>query len=483
MPPHSSLPQNPKILFLIPYDPKEDFHYAVPQIALGYLSSALKKGGYDNIEIFDLALTRTKPEQLSELLISIKPDIIAMRIWSHQLEIVDRYLEIIDLTTPKATIIAGGPHITVAPQWLQDQSRIEWAIAGEAEAGLPLLIDHLCGKEGDLNLIPGLVQRIANSQSETGIIKVNRFDLTQDLDQFEVDWEQLNLTAYHRHNGRTTAYDHGRSKNGFLFITRGCPYPCTYCASGITNGKKIREHSAKRVLDDIAHLYHHYGVRHFNIMDDNFTFHKRTVIDFCSSFLQRRSELPGVTFHNPNGVRIDRLDSEMVAMMSECGWKWLHIGLETGSKEMEKMIKKRCDLDKALVNIRMIKRHNIKIWGFFILGFPDETREQMEETISYAIDSDLDAATFSIFSPIPGTEIYQALQLSGKIPHNYGMSGYMVNTGQPLFPNLDSHDELKKIVRSALIRFYSRPDRAYHLLRGMSFSTIFNRFNALFLRK
>jgi anaerobic magnesium-protoporphyrin IX monomethyl ester cyclase len=143
----------------------------------------------------------------------------------------------------------------------------------------------------------------------------------EDLDRFDVDWDALSLEDYHSLVPRTTAYDKRGSKSAFLFMTRGCPYPCTYCAAGLTNGKKIRSHSPARILDQIEYLYDKYGVRHFNLMDDNFTFYKDTVISFCDEFERRRSRLPGVSFHNPNGVRVDRLDAEMIGRMKKCGWR------------------------------------------------------------------------------------------------------------------------------------------------------------------
>ena len=124
----------------------------------------------------------------------------------------------------------------------------------------------------------------------------------------------------------------------------------------------------------------------------------------------------------------------------------------------------------------------MKVWGFFILGFFEETKSDMEETIDFSINSDLTAATFSLFSPIPGTDIYKELLQKGLISSDYLMSGYMSSKTQIYAKNVTA-DELHKITQKALLRFYSRPDRAYHLLNGMSFETIQNRIKTLFFNK
>ena len=468
----------PKILLLHPFNPLEGYHYPVPQVALGYISAALKSAGFSEITVKDALLEKMGPEEVETYAREHKPDLIGLRVWSHQAAIALEYVKRIRTFLPHTKFVIGGPHPTVAPEslykdFLSPEGGVHFAFAGEAEEGFPLIAKHLFESPIDLNSVPGLVWL------EEGKVRINHLSKVEDLDQFRVDWEALNLARYHELGERTTSYDHGKSKNAFIFMTRGCPYPCTYCAAGITNGKKIRSHSPQRMLDDIEYLYQRYGVRHFNLMDDNFTFYRETVLGFCEEFEKRRARLPGVTFHNPNGVRVDRLDEEMLLKMKACGWQWLHIGVESGSKRTLKRMRKRLDLDLATKNISLIHKHGLKCWGFFMIGFLDETKEDIEETINWAVQSKLHAATFSIFSPIPGTEVYKEMLRNGAIPPNYMMSGYMSPKQIVFAKDLDAED-LQKYQRKALIRFYRRYDRAFHLLRGMDLKTITNRVSQLF---
>ncbi|NUM87704.1 MAG: radical SAM protein [Bdellovibrionales bacterium] len=461
-----------KVLLLHPHNPLEGYHYPVPQVALGYLASALKAAGHE-VEVLDALLHGWDPDRTVEEIARRVPDVVGFRVWSHQVRAAERVAAGVRAAMPSAKLVIGGPHATTDQEYFGRSPLWDFAIAGEAEEGFPLLLAHLSGSSVDLFRIPGLLRR-----TDQGV-QANPLSQVEDLDRFSVDWECLGLPGYHRKVARTTAYDHGRAKNAFLFMTRGCPYPCTYCAASITNGRRIRSHSAARVFDDIEHLYGRYGVRHFNLMDDNFTFRKETVMEFCDEFDRRRARIPGVTFHNPNGVRVDRLDREMLQRMKRAGWQWLHIGVESGSEATLRRMKKRLDLRKAAENIALIREEGLKCWGFFMLGFVGETREEIEATIQWAVDSRLHAATFSLFSPIPGTEVYRELRASGEIPEDYLMTSYMSPKTKVWAQGLAPED-LLSYQRRALLRFYSRPDRAWHLLRGMSPATVINRMRQIF---
>jgi radical SAM superfamily enzyme YgiQ (UPF0313 family) len=143
-------------------------------------------------------------------------------------------------------------------------------------------------------------------------------------------------------------------------------------------------------------------------------------------------------------------------------------------------MKKKLKLETVRENIAMIRRHGIRCWGFFILGYPGETRQDMLDTIRFAVRSELSAATFSLFSPIPGTEVYKMLHAEGLIPADYNMTGYN-NPTERVFAERMTGRSLQRMQRYGLLRFYARPDRAFFLLKDMDVGTIANRFRTIFL--
>ncbi len=268
---------------------------------------------------------------------------------------------------------------------------------------------------------------------------------------------------YHEEEQRSPNFDRGgdkKVKNGFLFCSRGCPYHCKYCSASIISGSTIRYFTPKSVIDNIHYLYHNYGVRHFNIMDDNFTFDKKYVMEFCREYL--KNPLEGATFASPNGIRADRLDEEIVAIMRKCGWIKIMVGIESGSSRILSSMRKSLNLDQVKKGVELINKYGIQSWGFFILGYPGETKKTIKETINFALNLPLTWASFSIFNPIPGTEIFNELIAKGIINKDYEMQGY--HSLNVSFSELTSA-ELRQAQRIAYFKFYSRPKKFINVLK------------------
>ncbi len=150
-----------------------------------------------------------------------------------------------------------------------------------------------------------------------------------------------------------------------IITSRGCPFHCTFCGGHIISGRKIRQRSIKNVMSEIELLYRDYGVREIHIEDDNFTFRKDYVLEFCNHM---RSKFPNLTWTCPNGVRIDTLDEEMVEAMRSSGCYALSIGIESGSDKILKLMKKSLNIQKIAEKIEMLKKFDIDINAFFIPG-------------------------------------------------------------------------------------------------------------------
>jgi len=124
-----------------------------------------------------------------------------------------------------------------------------------------------------------------------------------------------------------------------------------------------------------------HGIREFHIEDDNFTFYKEHVVNVCSAIRKAGINVPlGI----PNGVRVDRLDDEICAEMKSAGFYFFSIGLESGSPATLKQMKKALNLDRAKRGIELITKYGFRVKGFFILGYPNETREGILETIKWS---------------------------------------------------------------------------------------------------
>ena len=197
-----------------------------------------------------------------------------------------------------------------------------------------------------------------------------------------------------------------------IIITRGCPFACTYCAGYLVSGKKIRHRSIDKVIEEIEVLYHKYGIREIHIEDDNFTFYHDLVYEFCKKLKEHNLN---ISWTCPNGVRLDSLDKELLLTMKEAGLYSISVGIESGSDKILKDMKKNLTKEKIREKIELIKDCGLEVSGFFIIGYPTETKKDIMDTINFAGSLDLKRAGFSLFKPFPGTEATRQLVEKGEL--------------------------------------------------------------------
>jgi radical SAM superfamily enzyme YgiQ (UPF0313 family) len=248
-----------------------------------------------------------------------------------------------------------------------------------------------------------------------------------------------------------------------VLTTRGCPCRCTFCAGFRITGRKVRHRPLSQVWEEIELLVGKYGVREIHIEDDNFTFDRDYAVSFCEEAVRRR--LP-VLYSTPNGVRLDTLDDELVGLMKAAGWYVVHCGIESGSDRVLRLSRKGTTTALVKDRIDLLRRHGLMVAGYFILGLPGETEEDMRMTIDFARTSGLHWAHFAAFLPIPGSEAGDAWLAA----HDMSAGGWRAfhNTDCPAPPDGISRERMKELQRKAFLSFYLRPGpvlRLFPLLR------------------
>ncbi len=344
---------------------------------------------------------------------------------------------------------------------------LDFLFTGEAEVGFPKLIQILSRGGKDYASVPGLVWR------DGGNININPKALVEDLDSAGLPaWDLIHPETY-------PEAQHGAFFKQFpiapIMVTRGCPYPCTFCAGNLVSGKNIRRRSIDNVLTELTMLKNEFGIREFHIIDDNFTMDAV----YTKEFLKRLKALDlGMSWAVPNGVRMDSLDEEMLRLMKEAGLYLISLGIESGSDEVLRSMKKGITTSKMRDCIKMIKDAGIDMAGFFILGFPGETVGSMKETIRFAAELPLKRANFFTYLPFPGTESYQKLSEAGELNAVDWENFYFTNAAYT--PQGISRKDLKAMHRLAFATFYLRPGIILYQLKSIKslrhFSFLAKRF-------
>jgi radical SAM superfamily enzyme YgiQ (UPF0313 family) len=434
-----------KVLLLKPYLPT---HYIVPPLGLGYLATALRSAGH-TVNILHCTKESLQPEDLPAILSLEKPDVVGFQAHSCELHVLRQITEIIQQSHPEILLVAGGPHPSAAPEhFMESIPAIDFAFRGEAERSLVQFLEAYWQPDQNLDEIPGLIWRGLDG------IQSNEPMFVNDLDTLGMPaWDLLQPQTYPQ-------APHGAFFDKFpiapIMTTRGCPFKCTFCGAQTIAGRKIRRRSIPHIMGEIELLYSEFSVRELHIVDDAFIASKAFILEFCEAMsdLQERGINPSLAF--PNGIRLDNVDEEILTNLKRAGLYSTLVGIESGSQRILDAMKKGLTLELIEERVRLIKKAGLNVHAFFIVGFPGETEDDIQQTIDFAKKLPLDGALFSAFLPLPGTEITEQLLTTGELPPDFDWNSLFYSR-IAYTPEGISKEKLKSLQRQATLMFYLRP--------------------------
>jgi radical SAM superfamily enzyme YgiQ (UPF0313 family) len=425
----------------------------VPPTGLGYLATALRQSGFNDITILDCVKERLSFSDLSDRFKMWKPQVVGFQVFSYDFDSVVRSIGILKKVCPEAVVIIGGAHVSATSMTvLNEIADADYGFAGEGEIGLPMLSKRILRDEIiQLENIPGLIWRNGSS------IRNNARAGTEDLDSLGFQaWDLMPPISY---DGSPQGGFYKRFPIAPISTTRGCPYLCTFCGSGVNMGHKLRFRSMNHVLEEMVMLYKDYGVREYHIIDDMFNFHKNRVIEFCQGVKDRNLD---ISYTFPNGLRLNQLDRESLQMMKDTGAYAFTVGIESGSQRILDSMKKTLTLECIEEKVNLINSVGLEPNGFFIIGYPGETIDDIKATIRFAKRLKLRRAHFSNFLPLPGTEATKKLVESNEMEKpDWGTLFY---SKVAYAPRGITKEQLKRLQRRAFLEFYLRPHILFRML-------------------
>ena len=430
------------VLLVKPYSKSDHIQ---PSLGLAYLASSIRHK--HNVFLLDMLRLDIRDSSFREYLKQKKYDVIGFQLYTVELEIVRKLLLIVRDISPTIITIVGGPHATVCPEETLKffGDNVDFISIGEAERNFPLFLDKIENKDRNFSDVPGL------GWQENNKININpTVSFENDLDKIGFPaWDLIRPQEY-------PPAQHGAFFKNFpiapIITSRGCPIQCSFCSAPIISGKRIRKRSPDNVLEEIKLLYHNYGIREIHIVDDNFTLDKQHAISVLQKIYD--SNL-GISISFPNGLKVESLDEELLILMKKCGVYLISLGIESGSNRILKLMNKKLTVEKIKEKVELINKIGIDMAGFFILGFPSETKEEIEQTIKFSMQLPLIRANYFNFLPLPGTKIYHELLQNGELSHT-DWSNFFFMTA-PYAPQGITNKHLRSLQRKAFIKFYSRP--------------------------
>jgi radical SAM superfamily enzyme YgiQ (UPF0313 family) len=397
-----SLPMG--IMYLSSYIKKHQPSYTVGLV--DYRVDFLRIREYETLESFirEVALKFADKE----------PDILAFSVLvSSSHDFFKKSLTILKQMWPKATVIIGGFHATNFTAEIIKIPEIDFIFRGEGEYALNEFLTAY--PDVDNINIPGVI-----SKKDIIVSPLPKCAPIVSMDENPMpDYELIPMDVYSRVNTRMVIKrSEGREiLSADIMTSLGCPFKCTFCASRTVHGLQMRYKSIENVVAEVKYLYERYGINLIMPEDDLFTAHKKRTIALLKEL--RALKIPDFRMQYPVALAVNTLSYEMIDELIESGMDVASLAIESGSVYTQKhIINKGVKLDKAIEWVRYLREKNIPVRTSFILGFPGETREMMQESIDFAITLGADWYDFFIATPLAGTQMCQEFVEMGHVPND-----------------------------------------------------------------
>ena len=384
-----------------------------PPLNLLYIAAVMRNSGVEPI-LFDMNLiTVSSPETAEkERLAAVKvrltesrPDIIGISClttshfpFMHQSAAMARRL------FPNAIIILGGVHATLfAKEILENCPEFNYIVLGEGEEQTAELCKaFINGNVKDLSHIQSLGWR-----DPSGKVIVNpRINYITELDLLPMPaWDMIDFSLYYLdHSNWYNPKKHNIKISIPILSTRSCPYACNFCSAHKTMGRGFRKRSPSNVVDEIEYHIDKYAHNYFGFADDNLTLDKRHALDVFNEITKRGLD---IQFESFNGYNLASLDAEVVDAMAQAGCIYAILPIEHGSDRMRnQIIGKKLPREKIFEVMNLYRKHRIQTRAMFIMGFPEDTSETLQETLTMIEALSPDMADVFTLIPFPGTKIF-----------------------------------------------------------------------------
>jgi anaerobic magnesium-protoporphyrin IX monomethyl ester cyclase len=463
-----------KVLLLRPIN---HISVIIPNIGLGYIAAGLRRHNHE-VEILDCPPRKFNFKSLENFLAENKYDMIGIQCYSFDLKTLRAHLEIIRKHLPSVFIVVGGAHPSALPkEMLNDYPEIDFVIVGEADESLAILDDNLekidttrsstILIDNNLTSVPNLAYR------KNDDIVINPIKFIEDLDKVSPPaWDLIKPSDYPVSPQGTFLK---RYPYAPINVTRGCPFKCTFCAGYLITGRKVRSRSIDNLMEEVHLLYNEYGVREFHIEDDNFSYNSRILVDFCHRVIDEKLD---IAWSCVNGLRIESLNKEHLQLMEQAGCYSMALGIESANPRILEMMKKKITIDQVKEQVDLVKKSSkIQITGFFVLGYPTETKIEMFNTVRFAMGLNIDKANFGSLMLLPGTEITDYVLKSGELDKIEWekMTEYEVFYA----PKGISRRSMRAILTKAFFLFYFRHRIMFSFLKQLK---TWHQFKAILIR-
>ena len=327
-------------------------------------------------------------------------------------------------------------------------------------------VDYLIGGESDF-IIGKLINAHFNDKSKlkdiNGILyKENGNFVRTDFNSWEEDLDSIPFPCREMMNNGLYVRPDTKEIQATISTSRGCPSSCIFCLTPHISGKKLRLRSIESVFAEISECYEKHGITNFFFKADTFTYNKKWTIDLCNLIINSKLNKKIKWVANS---RVKPIDLETLTIMKKAGCWLVAFGFESGSQKSLDLMKKGTTVEQNKEAMKLAKKAGLKVFGFYLIGFPWENKEDLDKTRRLIFKNDADFIEVHIATPFYGTELYDIAQKEGLIDESVLGRDYF--NAPSIGTKYLSISELQKFRKNILLKYHLRPS---YILRKVFFA-------------
>lgn len=398
---------------------------AVPPLGLAYLGAQLKRfnyevcildvlvEGYEHEQVSDNTILYGLPEdQVRKRIRAFDPDLIGVScLFSNRGKEALRLCEISKQEIPEAHVMMGGQHPSGFPK-LVTYPFVDYMMFGESENSLIELLEAI-NTGSDLGKVSQIILKKDGGYWKSRQLRLPDVAVTPypawDLVKLEKYWA-AGLSEYE-------VNDEGEKRFMVMISSRGCPHACGFCTAPMMTERRYKYRRLEDIVKEIRLYADKYGTREIHFWDDNFFINKRRTKELLRGLVEAT---PEVSYQVPSGAEVNALDEEMIDLMARARFKKVFMAVESPNEEIQSThIEKKVKLHRVRELVGKLRSVGIISEGSFMVGFPHETRQQVDETFRKVKEFGFDRISISIVNPLPGTALYEQCEREGLLPPDF----------------------------------------------------------------
>lgn len=362
--------------------------------------------------------------------IKYQPKIIGISCMSAKFPAALKVAQIYKTLFPEGFVIVGGQHPTIRTDEVLLSKSVDFVVRGEGDETIVEIVSALLNKKvsfNDLVKIKGISFRRGNSITHTE----NR-TLISELDKLNFPARDLLIKPI-------------KNKGAYSVIisSRGCPFDCGFCSAKAVVGRNPRYRSISNVIDEIITVRDEYRISNLFFWDDTFTVNRKRTIE-----LSRAMRELGILWSCT--TRVNTIDYDLLREMKKGGCFSIDYGVESGSERMLTKINKNITKTQIEQAISCSIKAGIIPNIFLMTGFPDETEDNIRETIEFANNTKAFGIVLSIFTPYPGTMLFERANELGLVKKEMDWCNLSHQSFSNHFTQFVSTDRFSSLVKELI---------------------------------